>query len=414
MPVSPLRMRFLSYLPASYRFRGHPVRKVAFHNYDAFLPQFFSTRRRFKEKLHILQAFHWACLSASIPFEDAIPLFGKTLRQHTRVRSANLTKLFIRLEEVYRRLCKGRITGLLKGAPSIRFLEKYLRRQERTFKMRRSLGLLPVEPNEFPVPQLRETACLEPLLNLTALHQEGSYMRNCIATYANQLELGTHAAYRMRWPERGTVLLQYAKNGQWQVEDARIEHDVEMGEEGMSFLKAWLTGCPLIALPENLPPYYPEAYFDDSPYSSPHPDQWDDMPFDVDNLLAIEGDGDEGDIYDLETEASPDSDDSAASELSSRLPNKVAGWTRINCIDGLAEAGVDRDEINPSYLAVIQDPSKVIYIHSLFTQGFVVIHQSDDPAHSMEIIRHHNDHKKGITFKGLQFVEALRQAFVGW
>lgn len=412
MPASPLRMRFLSFLPASYCFRGHPERKVAFHNYDDFLPQFFSTRRRFKEKLHILQAFHWACLSASIPFEDAIPLFGKALRQRARVRSANLTKLFIRLEAIHRRLCKGKITGLLKGAPSIRFLENYLRRQERTFQKRRSLGLLPVEPDEFPVPQLREIPCLEPLLNLTALRQEGSYMRNCIATYANQLELGTHAAYRMRWPERGTVLLQYDKNGQWQVEDARIEHDVDMGEDGMSFLKAWLTERPLIALPENLPPYYPEAFFDDSPYPSPHPDQWDDMPFDVDNLWAIEGEWEEGDIYDLETEAGPDSDDSPASGLSSRLPDKVAGWTRINCT-GQLEEGVDRDMLTPSYLALIQDPATVIYIHPHFTLGYVAIHQSGDPAHSMEIIRHHNDHKQGMTFKGLQLVEALRQAFVG-
>ncbi len=410
VPVSPLRMRFLKMIPATYHFRGHPVRHVAFHNYDAFLPQFFSTRRRFKEKLEIMQAFHWACLSASILFEDAVPLFGKVLRQGIRVRSASLNELFSRLQAIHRSLGKGSVSGLLKGAPSLRFLEKYLKRQERVYHKRRLLGLLPVEPNHFDAPPLPGTPALEPLLSMAALGQEGRYMCNCIASYAHQLKEGNHAAYHMRWPERGTVLLRAGTGGQWQVQDARIEHDKTMGEKGQRFLTAWLSGDSLGHVPDDLPPFYPEAFFADSPYWPDDAYQWDDMADEYANGMAGEREFDDWNDFWLQAETSPWSDVVPESSDTPRLPDALAGWARVVSVEQLGGLGWSDDS---SKLAqFVSDPEQHVYGHPDFPLGCVVIHQPSDPAYSMEVVRRHPERQERITFRGLQRLEALRLALL--
>lgn len=408
-PVSPLRIRLLGLLPASFRFRGNPLGLLAFQDYDAFLPNFFSSRRRFKEKLGMLEAFHWACLGASISFEDAIPLFGKALRQNARVRSNNLAKLFVRLVTIHRRLGKGSIRGLLQGAPSLQFLEKYLRRQEKLFMRRRELGLLPVDPDEFPDPALPTITCLEPLLSRQSLAQEGTYMGNCIESYAPQIEYGSHAAYRMRWPVRGTVLL-HRMSVTWSIVDARVARDAPMGKEGLDLLLAWMAGLSVLGIPEDLPPYYPEAASGDITYSSLYPDNWDEV-----NQIPEEDFDEEEEWFDarleeLNIEAERLEDTMPDVLPTHDLPDALVGWVRINRAEQLERVGFDSDMLTASHMAVIHDPAKVIYVHPAFTLAYVVIHHPDEPAHSIEVVRYQFAYRQGMSFKGSQLVELLRNA----
>lgn len=406
-PISPLRIRFLSLLPATFRIRGNHVGLVAYQDYDAFLPEFLNSRRRFKEKLDLLRAFEWACLSASVPFEDALPLFGKTLRRPVRARTSNLAKLFSRLATINRRLGKPGIGGLLRGAPSIRFLEKYLRRQEKRFHERRMLGLLPAEPNEFPKADLPETPFLEPLLNVTALRQEGAYMGNCIANYEQELRRGDHAAYRMRWPQRGTVLLQSGLDGKWFIEDAREEHDAEMSDSGLDVLTAWLTGQPLMSIPENLPAYYPEAFLDEGHYAG------------IDAFEAL------GDHHLLDDLADDDGECTTSKPVPvpipfldcderTVLPELLNGWMKFNCPEQLKMAGFDADMINSEYSKAILDSSRATFLHPKFTLGFVIVHAPRDPANSMEIVKHRYGRWQKISFKDVQLTGGLRQALMAW
>lgn len=408
-PVSPLRIRFIGLVPASFRFRGNPMGLLAFQDYDAFLPQFFSSRLRFKEKLRMMEAFHWACLCASIPFEDAIPLFGKVLRQNTRVRSNNLIKLFKRLVVIHGRLGKGSIRGLLEGAPSLRFLEKYLRRQERLFLKRRELGLLPVDPDEFPDPGLPKNPCLEPLLNRQSLAQEGAYMGNCIESYAHQIEYGSHSAYRIRWPVRGTVLLRQV-NDVWSIEDARIARDAIMEMHGLDYLHAWMAGLSVEGIPEDLPPYYPEAASGDITYNSLYPENWDELNQFLEEDIDEEQQWMEARLGELYMQTEHLEDTMPEVLRANELPDSLMGWMRINRAEYLEKVGFESDMLTASHLAVINDINKVIYMHPAFTLGYVVIHHPDEPAYSMEVVRHHFAYWQGMSFKGSQLVEVLREA----
>lgn len=431
-PVSPLMIKLMRYLPGNLVY--HKMRlEFPYRNYDALLPHFFNSPWRFREKLNALNCFYAACLDTELSLNCVVPLFYKALKQRKKVRQNNLTLLFMRLRGVHEVLGKPPITGLLQGAPSIRFLEKYLCRQERLLEKRGTLSRFQqsaVIP-EFPVHTFPTSHCIEPLLTHEDLLREGRYMNNCIACYESSITTGKNAAFRMAWPERGTVLL-VEEEGQWLIEDARTFHDEEMNSETSDFIRQWLAGAPVQDVATGPYPYYCyKKIASDGTELWPYQGEvrrWVQMsgntPCDHEFDAGMGDDfyGDPVIAFDDAMECMDGGTDFSESDPwkdpapylthspQMELPDSLGKWFRARHPEQLLQVGFDPDMISPSLCAAIEDNNKPVYLHPHLSLCYAIVHRLDDPDNSVELVKHHVPWQKGKSSLALQLETDIRLA----
>ncbi len=410
--VTSLRIKLLGYIPGSYSFIRDKMIPLYWHNYDVFLPHFFSCPKRFKEKLNVLNAFYTACRHASIPSEYAAPLFSRVIRQRTKVRANNLTLLFIRLKGALEVLQKNTLRGLLNGAPSIRFLEKYSRRIERQIHNRHvMLDVYGTSPQNFSVTGLLAVNFIEPILDRKDLIMEGFYMSNCIASFEEGIILGVNAAFRMRWPERATILLE--KDGdKWVINQAQDFNNNKLNETGMVILNKWIEGSIPQDLPENMPPYFPDRKINSIRDWSYHREisRWEQLtcmpqPLEYDVFLWQMIDSPSDDDFENYSDGM---DFDCIDTCKIRLPDTIDGWSRITTAQQLSLVGFDQDMLSPLHVSNVQGLDKSVYINPALTLAYVVVHSLSKFDLNIEVVKHRYAKWQGMTIQGQYLVESLR------
>lgn len=244
-----LLLAFLAHFPGRYHCRSGLLDFTSLLRIAPLLPHFLNSRARFVERLRLLDAFNKACGRTDIPADVVSPLFQRCLKQRKKARADQLASLLTRLQQVSLHLGLPAIDGLLGAAPSLRYLAGVTRRRERRLKLildNRQWATLPPRAAEFPAVPLPAWACIEPIRDMLRLNCEGSYMHNCIASYAPELKAGTHAAFALAWPQRCTVLL-VQEGGQWRLEEVRTVDNGLADADTFATLQRWLQGEPLAA-----------------------------------------------------------------------------------------------------------------------------------------------------------------------
>lgn len=410
--VTSLRIKLLAYIPGSYSFINDNKIPLYWHNYDVFLPHFFSCPKRFKEKLSILNAFYTACRYANIPLEHAASLFSRVIRQRTKVRVNNLILLFIRLKGALEVLQKNTLQGLLNGAPSIRFLEKYSRRIERQIHNRHvMLDTCVPSPQDFSVIGLPRVTFIEPILARQDLKMEGFYMSNCIATFEHKILLGVSAAFRMRWPERATILLD--KQGDtWVLNQAQDFNKNGISDAGMVVLDEWLSGGIPQDLPQNMPPYFPSRKRNSIENWSYHREilRWEYLtcrpqPLEYEEFLCQMIDDPSDDDFESYIDAI---DYDCIDICKMLLPDTIDGWSKITTAQQLSLVGFDQDMLNPLHVSNVQGSDKCVYINPALTLAYVVVHNPSKPDLSIEVVKHRYAKWQRMTIQGQYLVESLR------
>lgn len=409
--VSPLRIKFLGYIPASYRFIRDVSGPLYLDNFDEFLPHFFSCRRRFKEKLMVLNAFYTACRYASIPYRYVAPLFSRVIRHHNRVRVNNLTLLFIRLKAAFEVLKKKNIYGILQGSPSIRFLEKYVRRLE--IKIERQHFLVNIcgpKPQDYRVTDLPLVSFIEPILCRNDLEMEGCQMSNCIATFDEEIRQGNSAAFRVSWPERLTLLLTKELD-EWKIDDVREFDNKIPSEKVKNVIKDWLSGSISIDLSQRIPSIDQIIRISNLKSWSYLSEivRWNSL---VNDQSQYDQDIDEETLFGNAPD--PLFEDQLGSKLKQTklykrfLPEYIDGWKRISASQELSVVGFDQDTLLSEHVKNIENEEKCIYIHPALILGYVLVNDASQPYLSMEVISHHDLKCQGVISQGENLVEMLR------
>lgn len=440
-PMSRLMLKFLKCIPGNYRIRDFGMGKGVITDLSPYLPHFFNSRLRFRQRWEALSAFHYAAGFSRIDDSVMQALFYRVLKSGEKIRFNNMVLLLQRLKHTANALGKPSIDGVLQGAPSVRFLEKYLRRQERLLKMRldNAIMLSPQPfPPEFPDAGLDKYPCIEPLLTSASLEQEGDYMSNCIATFEAGIRSGENAAFRLSWPVRCTVLLE--KDGDaWALSDARTFHDAKIKADARKTLYQWLQGKPLEKAQGVEAPFVADSLrcigyweilyssaaeeelqeFEDQDEYDPFPEEDDNYFEETDQpnladynsigVVADELDGNNIDPWLSEMAFQP-ADWKRRSV--GQLPDRIGRWVRVFYVEQFHEAGFDDDMFTPIMTAALGwgDFGTCIYLHPDIPLRYAIIHDNQDPENSLELVHVNKPWVRPADITVLRRFDELRQS----
>lgn len=92
----------------------------------------------------------------------------------------------------------------------------------------------------FPTPPIPGTPDILPLDTESKLLAEGSVMHHCVGCYSFAVRAGQSYIYQVLEPERATLELRLARNGEWRIAQIKSYCNAEVSNETKSFLQRWL------------------------------------------------------------------------------------------------------------------------------------------------------------------------------
>lgn len=430
MAMSRLMLKFLKCLPANYHIRAFGMGNGVLTDLSPYLPHFFNSRLRFGQRLDALEAFNYAAGFCRIDATIMQPLFRRVLKSGEKVRFHNTVMLLQRLKHTANALGKPSIEGVLQGAPSIRFLEKYLRRQERLLKYRLDNEIIHAQqklPPEFPDAGLDRYPCIEPLLTTESIEQEGEYMSNCIASFKDSIREGEHAAFRLSWPVRCTVLIEKVDD-EWALSDARTFHDACVKGDARKKLDEWLQGKPLEEANGMETPFMADSRrcvgYWELLHSTDAGEAWQEFEDQDDYDPLFEEDGEDLEGAEAPCLANENAMQVVDDEMSgiynssswekrdgASLPEKIGKWVRVRDIEQFHEAGFDEDMLTPAMKEALafDNSSAAIYLHPSLLLRYALINDSKDPENSLELVQVPKPWIRPVDVTVLQRFDELRQ-----
>ena len=91
-----------------------------------------------------------------------------------------------------------------------------------------------------PLPPLRGTRDIVPILTTTALAEEGKTQNNCVATYAERVRRRTTFIYRVLRPERATLSIVKGGDGDWRINELECRANTKVSAITRLAVESWL------------------------------------------------------------------------------------------------------------------------------------------------------------------------------
>lgn len=400
-----LMLEFAAHFPGRFVDRLELLDHGKMRHYAPLLPAFLASSLPFRKRLATLQAFALALDHTCLRGEELAPLFQRCLKASEKIRPNNFVLTLERLDYQCQLQGKGGLKGLVRAAPTVRWLEKQLRRMERRFTSRMARGVLPDAPADaadFAAPALPAVSWLTPIRTIGRLVFEGIYMQNCIASYQASLQRGQMAACIMSWPERCTVLLDHPLPG-WSLREARTYANQPPRQETLDILSAWLEG----GAPEGPlePPYFYLSPQDRRPFAA----YWTYL----DAVLPPDPE-DAFEPSDLDEATSLVTHHVPAPSPQLHLPERIARWERLAMTDELIGRlrAADRLAAREGD-TVLQE--LMVYVHPGNPEMAACIPYCPDPGASLRFVRLADGAspagvRRSFSLGDLQRQQALRDA----
>lgn len=372
-----LMLDFAGRFPGRFADRRELLDHGRMRLYAPLLPALLISSLPFQKRLTTLHAFALALDNSCLAAADLAPLFHRCLKAGEKVRPNNFVLTLERLDYQCRLQGKGALKGLVKAAPTVRWLERQLRRMERRFRSRMARGGLPdaqADAADFPSPALPAVPWLEPIRTIGRLVFEGIYMQNCIARYQATVQCGQMAVYVMAWPERCTVLLEQSLAG-WRLREARTYANQFPRQATIGILSEWLEGC--MPTGPRMPPDFYLCPQDRMPFAAywtyRHGGR---MPPEVDAMAPQRPDEPTSLIARTVRESPP--------QL--HLPERIACWQRVTMTDELLHRLHEADSLAAGEdQAALQE--LMVYVHPASPDMAACIPYCQDPGAALRFVR---------------------------
>lgn len=122
-----------------------------------------------------------------------------------------------------------------------RFIDRFNRQNHRNSEEKRieRAQELEDEHGDYPQPPVTPLKGIEPLASWLELLEEGATMRHCAGSYDMAVAWGEVFIYRMVWPERLTISLEY-RNNTWVVGEVRASCNANPSPTALERVRRWV------------------------------------------------------------------------------------------------------------------------------------------------------------------------------
>lgn len=122
-----------------------------------------------------------------------------------------------------------------------RFIDRFNRQNHRNSEEKRIelAQELEDEHGDYPQPPVTPLEGIEPLASWLELLEEGATMRHCVGSYDMAVAWGEVFIYRMVWPERLTISLEY-RNNTWVVGEVRASCNANPSPAALERVRRWV------------------------------------------------------------------------------------------------------------------------------------------------------------------------------
>lgn len=122
-----------------------------------------------------------------------------------------------------------------------RFIDRFNRQNHRNSEEKRIelAQELEDEHGDYPQPPITPLEGIEPLASWLELLEEGATMRHCVGSYDMAVAWGEVFIYRMVWPERLTISLEY-RNNTWVVGEVRASCNANPSPAALERVRRWV------------------------------------------------------------------------------------------------------------------------------------------------------------------------------